>query len=178
LKVNIRAVQRGLGVGLILFVAYLFVVIATTPSLSPLDAVKIAFALNWWVMLGVSIGTGIQAYLIAYAKAIACPVARNKIIVGTSGISSSIASFFSFLSLIPVGCCGTWLYILSFLPGVVGTGASGFLIGHSLLVQSVSLSLIVASVAFTYFSVRRRLKRSGRLGTESTTSQPAKNHLK
>ncbi len=100
MKVKLRALQRGIGVGLIAFVAYVVIVLVTTPSLSPPDALKITFALNWWVIIGVSIGTGVQAYLIAYAKDIACPVAHVKIVGGTSGVSSSLASFFSFLSLV------------------------------------------------------------------------------
>lgn len=171
MKPGLRAAQRGLGVGLITFVAYLVIVIFTTLSLRPLEAITIALTINWWVISGVSIGTGAQAFLVTYAKDMTCPVAHSRIVLGTSGISSTLASFLSFLSLIPLGCCGTWLYILSFLPGIVGTGISGFLIVHSLQVQAASLTLIVGSVLFTYFSVRRRLISSARLGIEPSSSR-------
>jgi hypothetical protein len=164
-------VQRGIGVAIISLLAYLSVVVVTTPSLSPLAAVSTSVLLNWWVIAAVGSGTGAQAFLLSYARSKACGVKYGRTAVGASGIFSGFSSFFSFLALIPVGCCGTWLYLLSFLPGLIGVGASGFLVGNSVTLQVASLILMALSVTYTYVSVRRRLIDSG--SSRSRTSPGA-----
>jgi hypothetical protein len=150
-------VQRGLGVGIITVVLYATIVVITTPSLRPVDAIAISVAQNWWLIGGIAVGTGIQAFLLAYAKDRACSIRYRGAVTGASGFSSGLSSFLSFLSLIPVGCCGSWVYVLSFLPGLIGAGASGFLIGKSLEIEVAGMFLMGVSVAYTYLSVRKKL---------------------
>jgi hypothetical protein len=155
---KIRApVQRGIGVGVITIVLYLTIVVITTPSLKPVDAIVITVAQNWWLIGGIAVGTGVQAFLLAYAKDKACLVRYRGTVVGASSFFSGFSSFLSFLALIPVGCCGTWIYVLSFLPGLIGAGASGFLIRNGLQFEFLGLVLMTLSVAYTYVSVRRKL---------------------
>lgn len=92
---------------MISLVLYLTIVVITTPSLRPVDAIAISVALNWWLIGGKSAGVGVQVYLLEYAKKRACSVRYKGAIVGASGFFSGISSFVSFLSLIPLGCCGT-----------------------------------------------------------------------
>jgi hypothetical protein len=146
---------------MISFVLYLVIVVITTPSLRPADAIRISTTLNWWVIGGASIGVGAQTFLVTYAKEKGCPVAHGMTSSGTTGLFSGLSSFLSFLSLIPLGCCGTWLYILSFLPGLLGTGASAFFIAYAIQLEVAGLLLMVASVLYTYFSIRRALPLSG-----------------
>jgi len=152
-----RAFERGLGAAIISFVLYLVVVVLTTPNLRPTQSVELALVLNWWVVGGVSVGTGTQVFLVTYAKERACPIRHSSSTVGTSSFLSGVSSFLSFLSLIPVGCCGTWLYLVSFLPGVIGTEFSGFLVANSYPLAIVGLALMTASIAYTYLSVKRRV---------------------
>ncbi len=155
-----RPIQRGIGVGIITTILYLTIVVITTPSLRPFDAVAVSVALNWWLIGGISVGTGVQAFLLAYAKNRACPVGHSGTVLGASGFFSSLSSFLSFLSLIPLGCCGTWIYVLSFLPGLLGAGASGFLIVNSPQLEVAGVGLMALSVAYTYLSVRKKLRSS------------------
>lgn len=150
-------IQRGVGVAIIAIVIYLTIVVVTTPSLRPVDAVAISVTLNWWVVGGIAAGTGIQAFLLAYAQGKACTIRYRATTLGVSGFFSGLSSFLSFLSLIPVGCCGTWIYVLSFMPGLVGAGASGFLIANSSQIEAAGLVLMALSVAYTYLSLRKKL---------------------
>ncbi len=153
-------IQRGIGASIITVVIYLTVVVISTPSLRPLDAIVISVTLNWWLIGGIAAGTGIQTFLLAYAKSIACSVKYKGTVLGASGFFSGLSSFLSFLSLIPVGCCGTWIYVLSFLPGLVGASASGFLLGNSLQLEVLGLVLMALSVVYTYLSIRSKLAAS------------------
>ncbi len=156
-------IQRGIGVGLITAVLYLTIVVITTPSLRPVDAVIISVTLNWWLIVAISVGTGVQAFLLAYARKMACLVKYKGTALGASGLFSGLSSFLSFLSLIPLGCCGTWIYVISFLPGLLGAGASGFLLANSPQIESASLLLMAVSVIYTFLSVRKKMA-SSRLG--------------
>ncbi len=154
-------IQKGIGVGIITTVLYLTIVVITTPSLRPVDAVAISVTLNWWLIAGISAGTGVQAFLLAYARGKACSVRHTGTVLGASGFLSGLSSFLSFLSLIPLGCCGSWIYILSFLPGLIGAGAAGFLLTHSFQLEVTGLVLMSLSVTYTYLSVRKKLSISG-----------------
>ncbi len=137
-------------------ILYLTIVVVTTPSQRPVDAVKVSVTLNWWLIGGISGGAGVQAFLLGYAKNKPCPVRHTGTILGTSGFFSGLSSFLSFLSLIPLGCCGTWIYVISFLPGLIGAGASGFLVANSLQIEVAGLVLMALSVMYTYLSVRKK----------------------
>jgi hypothetical protein len=150
-------IQRGIFFGALSLAVYLFIVVITTPSLSSIEASAISFEINWWAIVGLSFGTGIQTFLITYSKERACNLRARRCLFGISGFSSVFSSFFSFFALIPVGCCGTWLYIISFLPGVFGTAASGILIDYSQALVIAGFILMAASIVYTYLSIRRGL---------------------
>lgn len=135
---------------------YILVVVVTTPSLRPNDSVATAITLNWWVVVGLMFGTGAQGYLSAYAVEKGCRIRRARALSGGTGVSSALLSFVSFLSLIPVGCCGTWLYILSIVPGLLGASFAGLLIERSFEIELVSLLVLLLSVTYSFFSIRRR----------------------
>ncbi len=145
--------------GILSLLAYLTVVVVTTPSLRPIDAITASVKLNWWVITGISLGTGVQAFLLAFARGEACQIKHRDVAIGTSGVFSGLSSFLSFFSLIPVGCCGTWLYLLSFLPGLLGVNASAFLIAYSFQLEVIGLASMGVSVVYTYLSLRNRLRR-------------------
>jgi hypothetical protein len=158
-------------VGAIALVVYLTIVVISTPSLRPVDAISISVAQNWWLVGGVAVGSGVQVFLLSYAKAKACSLRNRNAVIGASGFFSGLSSFLSFLSLIPVGCCGTWVYVISFMPGLIGAGASGFLVRNSVQIEGLSLALMATSVVYTYLSVRRKLIVSG--STEGGASPKA-----
>lgn len=132
--------------------------VLTTPSLKPSDAVVTAIRQNWWVVLGLMFGTASQGYLSAYAIEKGCRIGHAKAVSGGTGVSSALLSFVSFLSLVPVGCCGTWLYILSFVPSLLGASFAGLLIEQSLELQLGSLLILLLFVSYSFFSIRRRMK--------------------
>jgi hypothetical protein len=86
---------------------------------------------------------------------------RKRSVQGGSGFLSVFSSFVSFFSLVSVGCCGTWLYVLSFLPGVIGTGTSVFLIKNSAELAATGLVLMALSTTYTYLSVAKSVKHRG-----------------
>jgi hypothetical protein len=135
---------------------YLLIVIVTTPNLSPINSIRIALQLNWWLITGVSVGTGVQTFLVTFSKEKACNFRAKKPITGVSGVSSVFSSFTSFIALTHVGCCGTWLYILSFLPGIIGTGTTSFLIDYGGTIGALGLIFITLSTIYTFLSIRRR----------------------
>jgi hypothetical protein len=155
---SMHPAARGVLTSLIVVAIYFLVVVATTPSLPPLYALAVTVTLNWWVITGLALGTGIQTFLVSYSKSRGCDFRRRRQVAGSSGVLSVFSSFPSFLALIGVGCCGSWLYVLSLLPGLFGTGASAFLIDNSRSLALVGLLLMAASVLYTYFSVRSRLR--------------------
>ncbi len=153
-----RPLQKGISVAVLSLVTYLIVVVLSTPSLKPIDSVTTAIALNWWVLVGLVFGGGVQGYLSAYAKEKGCRIRHTRTVSGGTGLSAALLSFVSFLALVPVGCCGAWIYILSFLPSLLGASLAGFLIERSLELELVSLLAILLFTVYTYLSVRDRIK--------------------
>jgi len=156
-KVGFRAVRKGVFYAVSASILYMLVVVITTPNLAPLDSILTAISLNWWIIAGVSLGAGIQVFLITYARERACDLRMNTPVTGATGIFSAFAAFLSYLALIPVGCCGMWLYLVSFLPGIIGVGASAILVDYSRSVATIGLALMALAVLYTYLSLRRRL---------------------
>ncbi len=148
-----RPVRNGVTTALIALTVYQAILVVTTPSLPPLNAVRVGSVLNWWVILGVTVGSGVQAFLISSSKERGCNI-KSKPLVGSAGFFSAFSSFISYFALIPVGCCGTWLYIISFLPGIIGTNASAFLIGDSKTLTLLGMLIMLGSILYTYFSIR------------------------
>jgi hypothetical protein len=82
----------------------------------------------------------------------------NKKALGGNSSSIGATSFFSFFSLVPLGCCGWWLYILSFLPSVFGVGVSTVLIEYSQTLAYIGLGIIFGFNALTAFKLHKEKK--------------------
>src|SRR5439155_592064 len=134
---------KGIVLGVVTIFAYIVIIVITTPSLAPSLAIKAAFAINSIIIFGTAIGVGFQFFISTYSKGLLLGYCRldkkanrgRAIFVGAlttgSGSSTAISSFFSFFSLVPLGCCGSWLLILSFLPSIFGSSLSVALIQYS-----------------------------------------------
>jgi hypothetical protein len=152
----VKPVRKAAIVGVLTVVIYLTVVIITTPALEPLDAVNAAFQLNSIVIIGMGVGIGLQVFLSEKSKMLGCKLdVKRKAFGGNSG-STAATSFFSFFSLVPLGCCGWWLYALSLLPSVVGTGVSAVLIEHSQTLSYLGLAIIFGFSGLTHTNYIRK----------------------
>ena len=150
-----RPVQKATIVGIITVVIYLSVVVATTPALEPYAAISAAFQLNSIVIIGMGIGIGLQVFLSEKSKLLGCKLdVKRKAFGGNSG-STAATSFFSFFSLVPLGCCGWWLYVLSLLPSIVGTGVSAVLIEYSQVLAYVGLAIIFGFAGLTAIKLKK-----------------------
>ena len=155
-----KPIQKATLVGIVTVIVYLSVVIITTPALEPLAAINAAFQLNSIVIIGMGIGIGLQVFLSEKSKMLGCKLSvKKKAFSGNTG-STAATSFFSFFSLVPLGCCGWWLYALSLLPSVVGTGVSAILIEYSQVLSYVGLAIIFGFAGLTAYKLRRELKLS------------------
>ncbi len=153
-----KPLQKATLVGIITVIVYLSVVVITTPALEPLAAINAALQLNSIVILGMGIGIGLQVFLSEKSKMLGCKLSVKKKAFGGNTGSTAATSFFSFFSLVPLGCCGWWLYALSLLPSVVGTGVSAVLIEYSQVLSYVGLIIIFGFAGLTAFKLRRELK--------------------
>ena len=145
-------------VGAITIVAYLTVVIVTTPALPADAAISAAFELNTIVIVGMGVGIGMQIYLSEQSKRLGCRLNVKKKAFGGNSSGTAATGFFSFFSLVPLGCCGWWLYALSLLPSVLGTGASAFLIEYSQALSYLGLVIIFGFNALTYIKLQKEKK--------------------
>lgn len=153
-----RSLSRGLAVSGITIAAYLLIVVATTPSLPPLAAVNTAFAINSPIIFGTAAGTGTQSFISSYGKSMGCRLNRRKPIVGASSGSTAFSSFLSFFPLVPLGCCGSWLFILSFLPSIFGSTLSVILIQYSTTLSYTGLSIVLGFAGLSAFKLNRELR--------------------
>jgi hypothetical protein len=154
----VKPIPKAILVGVITIVLYLTVVVITTPALEPYDAVNAAFQLNAIVIIGMGVGIGLQIFLSEKSKLLGCKLNVKKKAFGGNSGSVATTSFFSFFSLVPLGCCGWWLYALSLLPGIVGTGVSAVLIEHSQVLAYAGLAMIFSFAGLTAFKLRREMK--------------------
>ncbi|KAG2479964.1 MAG: conserved membrane protein of unknown function [Nitrosopumilales archaeon] len=145
-------------VGVITVVIYLTVVVMTTPALPADAAISAAFQINSIVIIGMGIGIGMQIYLSEQSKRLGCRLDVKKKAFGGNASSTAATSFFSFFSLVPLGCCGWWLYVLSLLPSVVGTGVSAVLIEYSQALAYLGLAIIFGFNALTYVKLQKEKK--------------------
>jgi hypothetical protein len=150
-----RPLKKASIVGIITIVLYLFVVVITTPALEPLAAISAAFQLNTIVIIGMGIGIGLQVFLSEKSKLLGCNLAVKKKAFGGNSGSVATTSFFSFFSLVPLGCCGWWLYALSLLPGILGTGVSAVLIEYSQVLAYLGLVVIFGFAGLTALKLKR-----------------------
>ena len=153
------ALKKGLIVAAITAVAYLVIVVITTPNLPPEAALRAAFAINSPVIFGISIGVGAQIFISNYSKSMGCRLDKKKkgVIVAGSG-STAVSSFFSFFSLVPLGCCGSWLLILSYLPSVFGSMLSVVLVQYSTALSYIGLTIIWGFAALSAYKLNKELK--------------------
>jgi len=150
-----RSLLRGIIVGVGSMLAYLLVVVITTPALPPAAAISAAFQINSIIIAGMGAGVGLQIFLSTYSKSLGCRLdVKRKASGGNSG-GAAMTGFFSFFSLVPLGCCGTWLYILSLLPSVVGTGLSAGLIQYSQPLAYLGIAIIFGFNGITIYKLRK-----------------------
>ncbi len=150
-----RPITKGILVAILTMLAYLLVVVVTTPALDPVQSISAAFQINSIVIVGMSVGIGLQIILSEKGKEMGCRVpAKRRIFGGNSGATTT-TSFFSFFSLVPLGCCGWWLYLLSLLPSVLGAGATAILIEYSQVLSYAGLAIIFGFVAVSAYRLRQ-----------------------
>ncbi len=152
-----KPIQKAILAGIVTIVVYLTVVVLTTPALLPLDAINAALQLNSIVIFGMGIGIGLQVFVSEKSKRLGCSLKKKSIGGNTS--STAVTSFFSFFSLVPLGCCGLWLYALSLLPGILGTGASAILIEYSSVLAYGGLFVIFGFAGLSAFKLKTELKK-------------------
>jgi hypothetical protein len=153
-----KPIRKAILVGIITVTGYLSVVVITTPALEPLDAISAAFQINSMVIIGMGIGIGLQVFLSEKSKRLGCKLDVKKKAFGGNSGSTAATSFFSFFSLVPLGCCGWWLYALSLLPSVVGTGVSAVLIEYSQVLAYVGLAIIFGFAGLTAYKLKKEMK--------------------
>jgi hypothetical protein len=156
--VKTRALKRALIAGSISFIAYLFVVIITTPNLPPLTALSAAIKVNGIIIFGLAIAIGTQIYVSNYGKNFGCNISNKREDLAGSSSSTVLSSFFSFFSLVPLGCCGSWLLILSMLPSFFGGSLSVFLIQYSRPLSYLGLIIVIGYTAFSAIKLKRELE--------------------
>ncbi|MGI0020845.1 MAG: hypothetical protein ACREAY_10290 [Nitrososphaera sp.] len=153
-----RSLAKGIISGTATLTAYLLVVIATTPSLPASAAIRAAFDINSPIILGTAGAVGAQVFFASYGKSIGCSIDRKRAILGAGSGGTAIGSFFSFFSLVPLGCCGSWLLILSFLPSVFGGALSVALIEYSQPFSHGALAAVLGFAGLSGLQLRKRLK--------------------
>jgi hypothetical protein len=172
-----KALLKGVIVGAITAAVYLTVVVVTTPNLPPSAAINAALTVNGIIIVGLAVGVGIQIFASSYSKGLGCRLddkrkynQKNKNHkgirrifsigngrTGGSGGSTAISSFLSFFSLVPLGCCGSWLFILSALPAVFGGTLSVVLIEYSTLLSYMGLAVMIGFAALSVMRLRSEL---------------------
>jgi len=150
-----KPIKKATLVGILTITVYLSVVVITTPALEPLNAISAAFELNSIVIIGMGIGIGLQVFLSEKSKLLGCKLSVKKKAFGGNSGSTAATSFFSFFSLVPLGCCGWWLYALSLLPSVVGTGVSAVLIEYSQVLAYIGLAIIFGFAGLTAYKLKQ-----------------------
>jgi hypothetical protein len=153
-----KALVKGIIIGIITTIVYLAVVVITTPNLPAIAAINAAFKINSIVIFGLGIGIGTQIFLASYSKGLGCRVDKKKKgIFGAGSGSTALSSFFSFFSLVPLGCCGSWLLILSMLPSIFGSTLSVILIEYSKLLSYIGLAIVFGFVGLSALKLKREL---------------------
>jgi hypothetical protein len=157
-----HALLKGFVVGVIVMAAYLTIVIVTTPNLPAATAIATAFTINPLIIVGVAIGIGAQVAMTSYSKTLGCLLRGRKGFITAGSGGTAFSSFLSFFSLVPLGCCGSWLLILSLLPSVVGTTLSGALIQYSTPLSYTGLAIVVGFTGLMAIKLRKELRQRDR----------------
>jgi hypothetical protein len=153
-----RALLKGTIVGLIVMAVYSTIVVVTTPNLSPVTAIATAFRINPLIISGTAIAVGTQLAMTSYSKSLGCSLRGRKGLAGAGSSGTAFSSFLSFFSLVPLGCCGSWLFILSLLPSFVGASVSAALIQYSIPLSYAGLAIVVGFTSLTAIKLRKELK--------------------
>lgn len=169
-----RSLIKGLVIGILTIIIYLLVVVFTTPNLSGIDAINAAFRANSIIIIGLGIGIGAQMFISTYSKGLGCSINNRKGILSGGTGSTALSSFFSFFSLVPLGCCGSWLLILSFLPSIFGSTVSVILIEYSKTLSYVGLAVVFGFTALSAYKLRKRLQQEKRLSERAKTDSQIK----
>lgn len=151
-----KALTRGIAVGMIAAFVYLLVVVVTTPNLPPFTAITTALTINSVVIFGTAAGVGAQTFISSYGKGLGCLL--NKMMGAGSSGGTAFSSFLSFFSLVPLGCCGSWLFILSFLPSIFGGTLSVVLIQYATPLSYTGLAVVFGFASLQALKLRRELK--------------------
>jgi hypothetical protein len=180
-----KALLKGVIVGVITAVVYLTVVVLTTPNLPPSAAINAALTVNGIIIVGLAVGVGIQIFASSYSKGLGCRIGDRKKYQpnkgikkllyigrggrsgGSSGGSAAISSFLSFFSLVPLGCCGSWLFVLSMLPSVFGGTLSVVLIEYSTLLSYLGLTVVIGFASLSVLRLRKESNERRMLATKS-----------
>src|SRR5712691_8334019 len=83
---------------------------------------------------------------------------KRKGIFGVSSGSTALSGFFSFFSLVPLGCCGSMLLVLSYLPTIFGSALSVSLIQYSKPLSYFGLIIVLGFAGISAFKLRSELK--------------------
>jgi hypothetical protein len=154
----LKSVIKGILFGSVTIAVYLLIVVITTPALEPISAISAAIQLNSPIIAGMGTGIGMQSFLSEYSKKFGCSLVMKRRVIGGNSGGTAITSFFSFFSLIPLGCCGWWLYVISFLPSIFGTGMSAVLVNYSQPLSYVGLAITYGFNLVTYYKIREKQK--------------------
>jgi hypothetical protein len=158
-----RALLTGISLGTISMLAYIIIVLVTTPQLPASFAINAAFSINPLIIYGTAVGVGVNTFVSSYSKAMGCRVdKKRKGILGVSSGSTALSAFFSFFSLVPLGCCGSWLLVLSYLPTIFGSALSVSLIQYSKPLSYVALVVVLGFAGISAFKLRSELKNQQR----------------
>ena len=158
-----RALLAGISLGTISILAYIIIVIVTTPQLPPSFAIKAAFSINPLIIYGTAVGVGVNTFISSYSKGMGCRVdKKRKGILGVSSGSTALSAFFSFFSLVPLGCCGSWLLVLSYLPTIFGSALSVSLIQYSKPLSYIGLVIVLGFAGISALKLRSELKNQQR----------------
>jgi len=158
-----KALLKGILLGGVSILSYIIVVIVTSPELPTTFAVNAAFSINPLIIYGTASGVGVNVFISSYSKGMGCRVdKKRKGIFGISSGSTALSAFFSFFSLVPLGCCGSWLLVLSYLPTIFGSALSVSLIQYSKPLSYIGLIIVLGFAGISAFKLRSELKNQHR----------------
>ncbi|MGI0013204.1 MAG: hypothetical protein ACREBU_07155 [Nitrososphaera sp.] len=166
-----KALIRGVAVSIVTAFVYLLIVVVTTPSLPPITAITIALTVNTIVILGTAVGIGTQSFIFSYGRGLGCLLSKKKRAIGAGSGGTVFSSFLSFFSLVPLGCCGSWLFILSFLPSIFGSSLSVVLIQYSTPLSYLGLGIVLGFAGLQALRLRRELAVRRKLGQETARKE-------
>jgi hypothetical protein len=154
-----NALVNGIIIGMVTVLSYLLVVVITTPNLPAFAAIDATIRANPSIIFGLGIGMGTQVFISVYSKNLGCKVDKKKLgVIGGGAGSTALGSFFSFFSLVPLGCCGSWLFILSMLPTIFGSGLSAALIQYSEALSYIGLGIVFGFAGLSAIRLRREMQ--------------------